>query len=102
VEEDTSYSGRLQSPGMNPPHKADNSTLGLHVVTQVICKTQETSSIAAFIQGEYDVTEDLSLFVVLRWTREEKNFVAGQAYFTNVARQWERAFNNNYAVIDNV
>ena len=72
------------------------------VVTQVLYETQETSSIAAFVQGEYDVTDDLSVSAGLRWTREEKNFVAGQAYLSDVASQWDRNFNNKYAVLDNI
>ena len=56
-------------------------------ITQILYETQETTSIAAFAQMDYNLTDDLTLTAGLRWTREEKDFVAGQAYLSNEARQ---------------
>ena len=67
-------------------------------ITQILYETQETTSIAAFAQMDYNLTDDLTLTAGLRWTREEKDFVAGQAYLSNEARQRARNF-PDYAVL---
>ena len=61
-------------------------------ITQILYETQETTSIAAFAQMDYNLTDDLTLTAGLRWTREEKDFVAGQSYLSNEARARERNF----------
>ena len=65
-------------------------------VTQILYETQETTSIAAFAQVDWRFADKWTLTAGLRWTEEEKDFVAGQAYLSNVARQWLR----NFPVID--
>ena len=67
-------------------------------ITQILYETQETTSYAAYAQMDYNLTDDLTLTAGLRWTREEKDFVAGQAYLSNEARQRERNF-PDYAVL---
>ncbi|MEL0217793.1 MAG: TonB-dependent receptor [Gammaproteobacteria bacterium] len=62
------------------------------VITQILYETQETSSVAAYFQGDYNLTDDLTLTAGLRGTRETKDFIAGQAYLSNVARHRERNF----------
>lgn len=59
---------------------------------QVLYETQETTSYAAFFQMDYRFAERWILTAGLRWTREEKDFVAGQAYLTSIARQRLRQF----------
>jgi len=61
-------------------------------VTQILYETQETTSYAAFFQMDYRFAEQWILTAGLRWTREEKDFIAGQAYLSNVARQRARNF----------
>ena len=61
-------------------------------VTQILFEEQDTTSYAAFIQVERDLTDDLSMTLGLRYTKEEKDFIAGQSYLSNVERQWERNF----------
>ena len=61
-------------------------------VTQILYETQETTSVALFTQLEYDVTDRLAILAGIRWTKEEKDFVAGQSYLSNVERQWDRNF----------
>ena len=51
-------------------------------ITQILYETQETTSYAAYAQMDYNLTDDLTLTAGLRWTREEKDFVAGQAYLS--------------------
>lgn len=60
--------------------------------TQVLYETQETTSYAAFIQADWRFAEKWILTAGLRWTREEKDFVAGQSYLTSVERQLLRNF----------
>ena len=69
-------------------------------VTQILYETQETSSVALFTQLEYDVTDRLAILAGIRWTQEEKDFVAGQSYLSNVERQWDRNF-PGYADLEN-
>ena len=69
-------------------------------VTQILYETQETTSIAVFTQLEYDLTERLAVLAGIRWTREEKDFIAGQSYLSNVERQWDRNF-PGYADLSN-
>ena len=61
-------------------------------ITQVLYETQDTTSSAAFVQADYDLTDDLTLTAGIRWTEEKKDFIAGQAYLSNVERQLERNF----------
>jgi len=67
-------------------------------ITQILYETQETTSIAAFVQADYSLTDDLTLTAGVRWTREEKDFVAGQAYLSNEQRARARNF-PGYAVL---
>ena len=69
-------------------------------VTQILFEEQDTTSVAVFFQLEHDVTEDLSLTLGLRYTNEEKDFVAGQSYLSNEERQWNRNF-SGYADLKN-
>ncbi|MFX3658267.1 MAG: TonB-dependent receptor [bacterium] len=69
-------------------------------VTQILYETQETTSIAAFIQTDWNFADKWTLTTGVRWTEERKDFVAGQAYLSNVARQLERNF-PQYADLDN-
>ncbi|MFT5099506.1 MAG: iron complex outermembrane receptor protein, partial [Planctomycetaceae bacterium] len=69
-------------------------------LVQVLYETQETTSYAAFAQGDWQFAEDWTLTVGLRWTREEKDFIAGQAYLTTAARQDEFAY-PAFADLDN-
>jgi len=64
----------------------DYPGLGSDLV-QVLYETQETTSYAVFAQGDWQFAEDWTLTLGLRWTREEKDFIAGQAYLTTVERQ---------------
>ncbi len=66
-------------------------------VTQILFETQETTSYAAYAQADWRLSENWILTAGLRWTREEKDFVAGQAYLSNVERQRARAFPNGFA-----
>jgi iron complex outermembrane receptor protein len=68
-------------------------------VTQILYETQETTSIAAFAQVDWTFLEDWTLTAGLRWTEERKDFKAGQAYLSNVERQWLRNF-PEYADLD--
>jgi iron complex outermembrane recepter protein len=70
------------------------------LVTQILYETQETTSTAIFAQMDYDLSDSLTLTAGLRWTEEEKHFIAGQAYISNVERQRERAF-ADYADLEN-
>ena len=72
--------------------------LGTEVV-QVLYENQDTTSYAAYGQMDYYLTDDLTLTAGLRWTKEEKDFIAAQGYFTTKERQALRnpppAFGNN-------
>lgn len=70
-------------------------------VTQILYEEQETTSIAGFAQMDYRLTEQLVLTAGLRWTREEKDFRAGQAYLSNEARALNRVFPDGYADLSN-
>ena len=70
-------------------------------VTQILFEEQETTSYAAFVHADYRITDQLILTAGVRWTREEKDFRAGQAYLSNVARQLNRVFPAGYADLDN-
>jgi len=70
-------------------------------VTQILYETQETTSYAAFAQMDWEITENWILTAGLRYTYEEKDFVAGQAYLSNEARQRLRVFPAGYADLDN-
>ena len=74
-----------------------DSVPAFEAVTQILYETQETTSIAGYGQMDWDLADRLTLTAGVRWTREEKDFVAGQAYLSNVARQRLRQFPNGYA-----
>lgn len=61
-------------------------------VTQILFETQETTSIAFFGQADYTFLEKFTATAGIRYTKEKKDFQAGQAYLSNVARQLERNF----------
>jgi iron complex outermembrane recepter protein len=69
------------------------------VITQVLYEQQETTSIAAFFQTDWSFAENWTLTAGVRWTEERKDFIAGQAYLSNVARQRLRNF-PEYADLD--
>jgi iron complex outermembrane receptor protein len=50
---------------------------------------------------DWEITENWILTAGLRYTYEEKDFVAGQAYLSNEARQRLRVFPAGYADLDN-
>jgi len=77
-------------PGMT------DATGNLH---QILYETQETKSTAVFAQMDYDLTDQLTLTAGLRWTKEEKDFIAGQAYLTSPDREALRQF-TAYADLD--
>jgi iron complex outermembrane recepter protein len=89
--------GRLRISGVTPWHHG-GIPLG-QTVTQVLYETQETTSIAAFAQVDWTFLEDWTATAGLRWTEERKDFKAGQAYLSNVERQWLRNF-PEYADLD--
>ncbi len=70
-------------------------------VTQILYETQETTSYAAFGQMDWRVAEQWVITAGLRWTREEKDFIAGQAYLSNVERQRLRVFPQGFADLSN-
>jgi iron complex outermembrane receptor protein len=70
-------------------------------VTQILYETQETTSYAGYIEADWRFAESWILTGGLRYTREKKEFVAGQAYLTNVERQRLRAFPGGYAELEN-
>ena len=69
-------------------------------VTQILYEQQDTDSVAAFAQVEWQFVEDWTLTAGLRWTREEKDFIAGQSYLSNEERQRLRNF-PGYSDLDN-
>jgi iron complex outermembrane recepter protein len=70
-------------------------------VTQILYETQKTQSYAAYGQVDWRFAPKWTLTAGLRWTREEKDFVAGQAYLSNVERQRLRVFPAGYADLSN-
>ena len=66
-------------------------------MTQILYETQETTSYAAYGQMDWRFADQWTLTAGVRWTREEKDFVAGQAYLTNEARALMRIFPGGYA-----
>ncbi len=66
-------------------------------VTQILFETQETTSYAVFGQMDWRVAEQWVITAGLRWTKEEKDFIAGQAYLSNEARQRLRVFPQGFA-----
>jgi iron complex outermembrane receptor protein len=69
-------------------------------VAQILYETQETTSIAAYAQADWEFVPNWTLTAGLRWTEERKDFLAGQAYLTTVERQFLRNF-PEYADLDN-
>ncbi len=61
-------------------------------VNQILYETQETDSIAFFGQVDYTFLEKFTATAGIRYTKEKKDFTAGQAYLTNVARSRLRNF----------
>ena len=62
------------------------------LLSQILFETQETTSIAAFAQADWRLTEKWTLTAGIRWTEEEKVFSAGQAYLAPSNRERERNF----------
>lgn len=56
-------------------------------LAQILYETQETTSYAAFAQMDWQFAEDWTLTLGIRSTREEKDFIAGQAYLTAIERE---------------
>ena len=90
-----------QSPGIGVfcDPGIPNNPAGEELV-QVLYETQETTSYAVFGQADWTFAEDWTLTFGLRWTREEKDFLAGQAYLTTIARQSAFAF-PDFSDLDN-
>ena len=61
-------------------------------VSQILYENQVTTSYAAYAQADWQFAEDWTLTAGLRWTREEKDFIAGQSYLTTQAREKLRNF----------
>ncbi len=61
-------------------------------VNQILYETQETDSIAFFGQADYTFLEKWTATAGIRYTKEKKDFRAGQAYLTNVQRSLLRNF----------
>ncbi|MBC8270622.1 MAG: TonB-dependent receptor, partial [Gammaproteobacteria bacterium] len=61
-------------------------------IHQILYETQETISTAVFAQMDYDLTDALILTAGIRWTKEEKDFIAGQSYLTTADRETLRQF----------
>ena len=70
------------------------------IVTQILFETQETTSYAAFGQVDYTFLERFTATAGIRFTKEKKDFQAGQSYLSNVARQRARNF-PAFANLDN-
>ncbi len=70
-------------------------------VTQILYETQETKSTAIYGQVDWRFAEQWTATFGLRWTKEEKDFVAGQAYLSNEARQLMRVFPQGFADLNN-
>ncbi len=71
-------------------------------VAQVLYENQDTTSIAVYGQMDYRFNEKWTGTAGIRWTEEEKDFIAGQAYLTTKDREWLRNFptafgDNGYA-----
>ena len=49
----------------------------------VIISDLDTDSYSAFVHGEYDVTDTVSVIAGLRYTREEKSFITQETAFVN-------------------
>ena len=69
-------------------------------LAQILYETQETTSYAAFAHVDWEFAENWTLTAGLRYTYEEKDFVAGQAYLTAIELQRNRSF-FAYADLDN-
>lgn len=61
-------------------------------LAQILYETQETTSYAAFAHVDWEFAENWTLTAGLRYTKEEKDFIAGQAYLTGIERQRNRDF----------
>lgn len=61
-------------------------------VNQILYETQETDSIAFFGQADYTFLEKWTATAGIRYTKEKKDFRAGQAYLTSVDRSLLRNF----------
>ena len=67
---------------------------------QRLYETQETTSLAVFAQADWEFVENWTATAGLRWTKEEKDFIAGQAYLAPQTRQYLRNF-PEYADLSN-
>ena len=59
---------------------------------QELWEEQTTESLAVFVQVDWEFIEDWTLTAGLRWTDEEKDFIAGQAYLAPVENSFSRNF----------
>ena len=71
-------------------------------VAQVLYENQDTTSMAVYGQMDYRFNDKWTGTAGIRWTEEEKDFIAGQAYLTTKDREWLRNFptafgDNGYA-----
>ncbi len=80
-------------PGLDSIPAGDN-------VTQILYETQVTTSYAAYGQMDWRFADQWTLTAGVRWTREEKDFRAGQAYLSNEARALMRVFPGGYADLE--
>jgi iron complex outermembrane receptor protein len=61
-------------------------------LTQQLFEHQKTTSFAVFTQADWEFIEDWTFTLGVRWTKETKDFRAGQAYLSSVARQRVKNF----------
>ena len=73
------------------PHPSLSNGLG-DTFTQVLNEHQVTKSIAFFAQADWEFIENWTLTAGIRWTEEKKDFEAGQAFLTSVARSGPEFF----------
>jgi outer membrane receptor protein involved in Fe transport len=70
------------------------------LIDQRLYETQETKAYAAFAQGDWEFIENWTATVGIRYTRETKDFTAGQAYLASVSRRGVDNF-PEYVDLDN-
>jgi len=75
------------------PHESLAGGLGSGF-TQVLKEHQVTKSFALFTQADWEFIDNWTLTAGLRWTKETKDFQAGQAYLTSLARSGPEFFDD--------
>jgi iron complex outermembrane receptor protein len=83
--------GGIFAPLFCDPHPSLANGLG-ETFTQVLNEAQVTKSIAVFAQADYEIIDNWTITAGIRWTEEKKDFMAGQAYLTSVARSGPEFF----------